>query len=478
MTENKLLQRFAKDRSEEAFGEIVRLHQNFVYSVCRRTVGDAELAGDITQAVFLLLAEKAHTLSPNTILSAWLFRTAIFSCRNVMKTENRRRHYERKAAEEMMRAEEGPQSEWRTIEPRLDSAIATLSESDRDILMLRYADDMSLEDAGRALGISAANAQRRASRAVERLRSLLAKGGIVVTVAGLTFLLSDRFVEAAPASVTAALPSLVSSIHAPGAATTASALAHSLSRAMVKQVLITKALYACSALAIVGVLAAGGHLVLTGRSAALHIAPNKAAASVPPGRAASLTGPQVVQDSEAAFNALKSTSATMNTSIEYHIRNGTGSVMAGTDTVWCVAPRYSRMDSTTAGGQSIKYIYGPVGAWRFSKGSWTRAAFTTKTADALYRESWPTGFTDPKIYEAVAPQETINGIQTYHVHAPAKVQDPNGVVYDYWVDTSTFMVVKSVVLTKGVIMTTTFSKRTVDTPIPASIFEPSDNSKS
>jgi len=91
VTDNNLLRRYAKDKSEAAFDELVRIHKNFVYSVCRRIVGDADLASDVTQAVFLLLAEKAQSLSPGIVLSGWLFRTAHFASRNAMRAENNRR---------------------------------------------------------------------------------------------------------------------------------------------------------------------------------------------------------------------------------------------------------------------------------------------------------------------------------------------------------------------------------------------------
>ena len=115
MSEEKQLLRYVKDGSEEAFAEIVRRHMNFVYSVCRRSLGDAELANDVTQAVFLLLAEKAKTLGPGTILTSWLFRTAHFACRNAAKTEFRRRYYERKAVDEMLRSAETIDPVWHDI---------------------------------------------------------------------------------------------------------------------------------------------------------------------------------------------------------------------------------------------------------------------------------------------------------------------------------------------------------------------------
>src|SRR5665213_1728716 len=71
-----LLREYATRRSEEAFAMLVSRYVNLVHSVALRHVGDFHAAEEITQATFILLARKAASLGPKTILSAWLCRAA------------------------------------------------------------------------------------------------------------------------------------------------------------------------------------------------------------------------------------------------------------------------------------------------------------------------------------------------------------------------------------------------------------------
>jgi len=227
MREDQLLQRFSAKGSEAAepkakgseaaFTELVRRNLDFVYSVCRRKVGDRELAEDITQSVFLLLAAKAGTLRPGTVLSGWLFQTAHLACRNALRTEARRQHYERQAMLEWGRemehaARDGTSAPlggglpssgsvnaaWGQIEPALDDALAQLSPTDRDAVLLRFVEELSPEEMAVALGISAAAAQKRVSRALARLRRGLQQTGAALSIAVISVVLAEKMVQAAP----------------------------------------------------------------------------------------------------------------------------------------------------------------------------------------------------------------------------------------------------------------------------------------
>ena len=80
----ELVRAYASHRSEEAFATLVSRHANLVYLVALRQLRDAHLEEEVTQAVFIILASKAGSLGPKTILSAWLCRTAQYVAANIV----------------------------------------------------------------------------------------------------------------------------------------------------------------------------------------------------------------------------------------------------------------------------------------------------------------------------------------------------------------------------------------------------------
>src|SRR6184192_4220134 len=127
MTESqRLLAEYAHSSSEAAFREIVTRYLDLTYSTAIRLVdGDAHLAQDVTQLVFIDLARMARTLSREVMLGGWLHRHCCFVARKVMRGERRRAARERQAIE-MNALRDDSQVSLSEIAPILDDAIDQL----------------------------------------------------------------------------------------------------------------------------------------------------------------------------------------------------------------------------------------------------------------------------------------------------------------------------------------------------------------
>ena len=93
---------------------------------------------------------------------------------------------------------ETPDASWQEVAPHLDAALGQLDDVDRDAVLLRYFEKKSAREMAAQLGISDDAAQKRVSRAVERLREFFAKRGVTVGASGLAVVISANAVQAAP----------------------------------------------------------------------------------------------------------------------------------------------------------------------------------------------------------------------------------------------------------------------------------------
>ena len=204
----QLLSAFAARRDEEAFREIVARHADFVYSAALRQVDSSAAAADLRQQVFTDLARKSGALagkmSADGSLAGWLHRATRYAALNHLRDDRRRRDQEKQAMQQLLTNSE-PSSDWQQIRPLLDEALDSLGPDDREALLLRFFKNLDFQAVGRALGVSDDSAQKRVSRAVEKLRGFFAKRKITVGAGGLTMLISANAVQSAPAGVAAAI---------------------------------------------------------------------------------------------------------------------------------------------------------------------------------------------------------------------------------------------------------------------------------
>lgn len=264
-----LLRAYVHGRSQQAFTAIVERYINLVYSSALRQLRDHHLAEDAAQAVFIILAQKAKTMTQRTSLPAWLFRATHYACANARKVQARRRHYETVAALAGNGAAMGAArvadrgdlgdslamgEDWDQIAPLLDQAIAGLADLDRQAVLLRFFAQRSLREVGDALGVSENTARMRVDRAVQKLRSMLTRKGVAVAGVTLATLMAARSVEAAPSGLAGAAAAATT---AEGAAA-AGPLAGAIAKAALAAMNWTKLKIAA---VIIGLAVAGGAVV-------------------------------------------------------------------------------------------------------------------------------------------------------------------------------------------------------------------------
>jgi RNA polymerase sigma factor (sigma-70 family) len=203
MTDRELLDQLSRDRSEAAFTELVRRHIDLVHSAALRQMGDAETARDITQQVFIEFARQAGRLPTAVILSGWLYRTTRHLCLETLRRDRRRREREHAAAEQLMN--DATANPWEQVAPALEPAMDELGETDRQAILLRYFENRSLREVGAALGLGEDAAQKRVSRALDRLRDIFSRRGVSLSATALAGSLSAGAVQAAPAGLATAI---------------------------------------------------------------------------------------------------------------------------------------------------------------------------------------------------------------------------------------------------------------------------------
>ncbi len=199
----ELVREYAARQTESAFATLVSRHVNLVYSTALRQTRDNHLAEEITQAVFIVLARKAGSLGPKTILPSWLYRTARFATADALKSQRRRQHREQEAFMQSLTESAAPDAAWQELSPLIDEAMDRLGETDRAAIVLRYFENKTLEEVGAALGLGERAAQKRVARGLEKLRASFARRGVTLTTIAIAGAVSTHSTQAAPAGLAA-----------------------------------------------------------------------------------------------------------------------------------------------------------------------------------------------------------------------------------------------------------------------------------
>lgn len=147
---------------------MMETYGSMLAGLCTALLKDADLAQDMTQETFLR-AYRGLRHFDGANEKAWLTRIAVNLCRDQWKSRWFR-HMDRRVTPEMLPEPVVPTDE---RDGRVLEAVQALPARLREVVLLRYFQDMDMEDTARALGVNRATIYRRLDKAHRALKEIL-----------------------------------------------------------------------------------------------------------------------------------------------------------------------------------------------------------------------------------------------------------------------------------------------------------------
>ena len=179
---NKRIKQVLKG-DQNAFADIVSLYQSRLYQVCYRMLGNKQEAEDITQEAFVRAYINLHTFDQKRKFSTWLYRIATNLCIDRIRKKKPDYYldaavagtegltmYSQVAINEKLPVEKVEEME---LQERVQYEISRLPEKYRMIIVLKYIEELSLQEISEIVDMPIGTVKTRLHRGREALRKQL-----------------------------------------------------------------------------------------------------------------------------------------------------------------------------------------------------------------------------------------------------------------------------------------------------------------
>jgi RNA polymerase sigma-70 factor (ECF subfamily) len=179
-TEPELVER-ARGGDAAAFAALVRDHEEIAFRTAYLITRNAADAEDATQLALTKAWRALPRFRRGAPLRPWLLAIVANEARNRRRAEGRREGLALRAAHELPSGDAAPSPEGRALaadrRARLLAALERLGDDDRLVLSCRYLLDLGEAETAEVLSLRRGTVKSRTSRALDRLRELVAEDG-------------------------------------------------------------------------------------------------------------------------------------------------------------------------------------------------------------------------------------------------------------------------------------------------------------
>jgi RNA polymerase sigma factor (sigma-70 family) len=237
--DGELIESFISRKDEAAFALLLRRHGPMVLNVCRRVIGNHHDAEDAFQATFLVLAQKAASVSPREKVASWLhgvaYRIALKARQMRSKT-----HAREKQMSPMPEPEAAEQSNWGDLRPLLDEELSRLPENYRLAIVLCDLEGKSIKTATKQLGWPQGTLAGRLARARKLLAKRLTQRGVVLSAGSLAAMIAQNAVSASVSPLLMSSTLKVATLVAAGKTAAAGMKVAALTEGVLKTMFLTR----------------------------------------------------------------------------------------------------------------------------------------------------------------------------------------------------------------------------------------------
>ncbi len=178
------LARAAQQGDDDAFAELVHRYERQIFSMAYRLAGDYDEAADLAQEAFLRIYRMLDRYDPQKKFFSWMYRVAQNSClntlnkrpHNVIPVENAEEYLAPEGSDAAQTASTAePEQNYlnRELRQNIDEAIAQLRDNYREVVYLRYIEDLSYQQIAEICGLPVSTIETRLFRGRKQLQKNL-----------------------------------------------------------------------------------------------------------------------------------------------------------------------------------------------------------------------------------------------------------------------------------------------------------------